>query len=137
MKNGKGETMQILDALWFTQMGNPHQTGIVIGKDKVDGKIKCYIGYAKSDITEDILAETDEQNDREYIAKTGAKFPLEAARLLFPYLFEETPEEVETAIEALWNKKSPERLEPDQKWIWLHGCRIGYKATHELKNSQQ
>ena len=71
--------MKILDTFWFSQLGNPAQIGIVIGKNDND-EIKCYIG--SSDIGEEVA-------DQENIAETGAKFPLDASKVLFPNIFAE------------------------------------------------
>lgn len=71
--------MKILDALWFSQLGNHEQIGIVIGKDTVTGEIKCYIGTNGRQ-----YSEADEIADRSHIAVTGAKFPIQAAKILFP-----------------------------------------------------
>lgn len=66
--------MKILDAIWFSQMGNSAQIGIVIGEDQITKEIKSYIGTSNIG---------NEDKDRQFIAATGAKFPVEAAKALF------------------------------------------------------
>lgn len=57
--------MEIIDSIWFSQMGNKNIIGIVKVKNET-GEEKCYIGSAPG-----ILKKEDEK----YIANTGAKFP--------------------------------------------------------------
>jgi len=64
--------MKILDSIWFTQMG-----GKLIGIVKVDVEyegIKYYIGTCDG---------VDKKIDEKHITETGAKFPKEAAEVLF------------------------------------------------------
>ncbi len=67
--------MKILDSMWFTPMGALKPIGIVLGKDYITHKFKCYIGPGEG---------FDQKADEFRISQEGAKFPLEAAEALFP-----------------------------------------------------
>jgi hypothetical protein len=65
--------MKILESYWFSQMA-----GTVIGIVKVEnkiGEIKYYIGSSLGNSQED---------DEKHIAERGAKFPIEAGKILMP-----------------------------------------------------
>jgi len=65
--------MKVIDAYWFSQMGNVSIIGIVKVFDEFDGD-KYFIGTAPGD---------DKEEDQRHIADTGAKFPKEVGDLLF------------------------------------------------------
>ena len=65
--------MKILNAMWFTEMGKSKPIGIVIVE--MDGEQHAYIGTSEHD---------DELKSAASIAKRGARFPVEVARVLMP-----------------------------------------------------
>jgi hypothetical protein len=66
--------MKILNAMWFTEMGKSKPIGIVIVE--MDGEQQAYIGTSEHD---------DELKSAILIAKRGARFPVEVARVLMPH----------------------------------------------------
>jgi hypothetical protein len=70
--------MKILNAMWFTAMGNPNAMGIVIAE--TEGKEQAYIGRSRSFRN----GESGEFEDAQWIAECDASFPLDAARVLMP-----------------------------------------------------
>lgn len=69
--------MEIIDYTWFT---SSHSIGIVLVKDPYDG-YKVYIGVGVGN---------NELDDVKHITEWGNRFPLEAAKKLFPMVnFEE------------------------------------------------
>lgn len=56
--------MNIIQAIWFTEMGSMRPIGIVLGVDNITGERKAFIGTASGD---------DEGADAERIAAGGAK----------------------------------------------------------------
>jgi len=65
---------EILDAVWFMEMGHSRPIGIVLTKDEIDSSLQAYIGTGIG---------IDEKIDRIVISQTGAKFPLKAAAIFF------------------------------------------------------
>jgi hypothetical protein len=65
--------MEIIDYTWFT---TSHSIGIVLVKDPYEG-YKAYIGIGDGN---------DELGDAKHIREWGNKFPLEAAKKLFPHI---------------------------------------------------
>jgi len=63
----------VVDSYWFSQLGNPRTIGIVHIIDEFDGD-SFFIGNADG---------IDKLDDEQYIADTGAKFPLEVGAKLF------------------------------------------------------
>lgn len=66
--------MKILESAWFTSLNC--LVGIVLCES--DGEIKCFIGALS-------IASKAESSDARFIADYGARFPLPAARYLFPF----------------------------------------------------
>lgn len=64
--------MKILNKIWFTEMGSVNPIGIVIIQNEI-GEEKAYIGTGSGH---------NEEDDAKKIAEQGAKFPLNAAKLL-------------------------------------------------------
>lgn len=74
--------MKVTNSKWFNQYGNFSTIGIVVGTGDA-GDMRCCVGSGQISNSEDA--------DKEYIAQTGAKFPLQAARVLFPHDFKLCP----------------------------------------------
>lgn len=73
--------IKYIDRIWFTSRTT---VGLVLIYDEFDG-YKCYIGAGNPLKTED-----EDTND---IINYGAKFPLDAAKVLFPHIdFNSKPE---------------------------------------------
>ena len=68
--------MKILDSVWFTEMMSDFPIGIILIETDF-GEIKAYIGTGYGN---------DEKEDSEKIAKYGARFDLESAKVYFPML---------------------------------------------------
>lgn len=67
--------IDVIRTAWFNPSGlNIIGVGIVYGRDQETGEIKAYIGTAFG---------IDEVQDINSIAESGAKFPAEAAAVLF------------------------------------------------------
>jgi len=65
--------MQIENVFWFTQMGHQSTLGIVIGKDRITGEAKAFIGTADG---------IDEQLDAQSIVKYGGKLDGRTAKAI-------------------------------------------------------
>ena len=70
--------MKILNATWFTEMGESKSIGIVLAE--VEGEEKAYIGRSRSINN----LQFGEFEDAEWIAKFSSEFSLDAARVLMP-----------------------------------------------------
>jgi hypothetical protein len=70
--------MKILNATWYTEMGEPKSIGIVIAE--VEGEEKAYIGRSRSINN----LQYGELEDAQWIAQFGSECPLAAARVLMP-----------------------------------------------------
>jgi len=68
--------MKILNAIWFTEMGTSKSIGVVIVE--VEGEEHAYIGTSQSDAR----ITFDELQDAQWVAERGARFLVEAARVL-------------------------------------------------------
>ena len=65
--------MEIINAIWFHPMGGP-TIGIIIGKDENTDEYKSYIGTVPG---------YNQMTDIHIVSKTGGKFPVEVAKVLF------------------------------------------------------
>lgn len=72
--------MKIIDSIWFSSFTHP-TIGIVFGQDEITGERKAYIGIGGG---------VDEARDDEHIAKTGAPFRAEVARIILERLGHES-----------------------------------------------
>ena len=70
--------MNILNAIWFTDMGNPNAIGIVTAE--TEGEEKAYISRSRGFSNRQF----GEFEDAQWVAEHGASFPLDAARVLMP-----------------------------------------------------
>lgn len=72
--------IHVLGVMWFTESSSEKPIGIVFGVDVITKEKKAYIGTGYG---------VSSAQDKEHILKFGAKFPIDAAKILFKEELEE------------------------------------------------